>query len=126
MPRSRCLRCADSGFYASMLVGRAICKLYSSAAGNSIFAAFVVLSRFQIRKGEVVQLRQSSDHASARTRSAFGPKPDGSTMLCYNLHAGHGQMLRVVGLALGTGWGVLPYSFLSIKPRNSVIWGGNG
>jgi tetratricopeptide (TPR) repeat protein len=25
-------------------------------------------------------------------------------MLCYNLHAGHGQMLRVVGLALGTGW----------------------
>jgi len=47
------------------------------------------------------------------------------SIVCYNLHAGHGQMLRVVGLALGTGWGVLPYSFLSIKPRNSVIWGGS-
>ena len=50
VPSSRCLLCADSGFSASMLVGRAICKLYSSAAGNSIFAVFVVLSQFQIRK----------------------------------------------------------------------------
>jgi len=31
-----------------------------------------------------------------------------------------------LGLGLGTGWGVLPYSFLSIKPRNSVLWGGSG
>src|SRR5258708_3121068 len=49
-----------------------------------------------------------------------------SNCLCYNSFTGHGQMLRIVGLALGTGWGVLPYSFLSIKPRNSVIWGGSG
>ena len=50
VPSSRCLLCADSGFFASTLIGRVICKLYSSAAGNSVFAAFVVLSRFQIRK----------------------------------------------------------------------------
>jgi hypothetical protein len=48
-----------------------------------------------------------------------------SNCLCYNSFTGHGQMLRVVGLALGTGWGVLPYGFLSINPRNSVIWGGS-
>jgi hypothetical protein len=35
VPSSRCLLCADSGF---------------SAAGNSIFAAFVVRFRFQIGK----------------------------------------------------------------------------
>src|SRR5271170_2109990 len=30
------------------------------------------------------------------------------TMLCYNLHAGHGQMLRVVGLPVRTRRDVLP------------------
>ena len=37
-------------------------------------------------------------------------------MLCYNLHAGHGQMLRVVGLPVRTRRDVLPYGFLSINP----------
>jgi len=46
VPSSRCLLCADSEFSASMLVGRAICKLYSSAAGNSTFAAFVCFPGF--------------------------------------------------------------------------------
>ena len=74
---------------------------------------------------EVVQLRQSSDHFGMNT-PLLGLSLTDQSMLCYNLHAGHGQMLRVVGLALGTGWDVLPYGFLSIKPRNWVIWGGNG
>src|SRR5208337_2879727 len=48
VPSSRCLLCADSGFSTSMLVGRAICKLYSSAAGNSIFAVFVCFPSFRL------------------------------------------------------------------------------
>ena len=49
VPSSRCLLCADPGFSASLL-SPAICKLYSSAVGNSLFAAFLVLSQFQIRR----------------------------------------------------------------------------
>ncbi len=59
-------------------------------------------------------------------RSRFGRCLTRQFIVCYNLHAGHGQMLRVVGHALETGWDVLPYGFLSIKPRKLVIWVGIG
>jgi hypothetical protein len=35
------------------------------------------------------------------------------SIVCYNQHAGHGQMLRVAGLASGTGW----KDFLTVSCR---------
>ena len=57
----------------------------------------------------------------ANSHAGFPAHKCGQWTVCYNLHTGHGQMLRVAKAPLRIQRINFPFVFLSIQPRHSVM-----